>query len=228
MSAGGPVRARRRGRALGGPLDPRPAGVPGHEPHRRAGAGAADLPRGRPRRVPDPRPVAGRARPASPPSGSRCPGWTVPTPPAWSPTWPAGRWRPSGSRRRSRARRGTRCSSSSSSSPRATGPARCRPRSTSCSGPRVDHLPRDTRGCSGAAAVIGRVASVPLLARTVERRRGGRRGHAPRGDRRPRRRGAARRQRRLPPSGVPRGGVRRAAARGAGAPAPGGRRGADP
>ena len=47
-------------------------------------------------------------------------------------------------------------------------------------------------------------------------------------DRRPRGRGAGRRQRRLPPPGVPRGRVRRAAAGGAGAAAPGGRRGADP
>ena len=65
--------ARGRGRALGRPLDPRPAGVPGHEPHRRAGAGAADLPRGRPRRVPDARPVAGRARPVHHPADPGAP-----------------------------------------------------------------------------------------------------------------------------------------------------------
>ena len=151
MGAGEPGRARRRGRALGRPGHPGPAGVPGHEPGRRAGDAAADLPR--PRRWPTTdaaRHLAGRAgqaarhrAAAARPAGPR-PGHHAGHPPAGRRRRRRRSWRP-----RWNARPGTRSSSSSSCSP-ATGPARCRPPCTTCCAP-------GSRGCpTGPARCCGR------------------------------------------------------------------------
>ena len=183
--------------------------------------------RGRPRRVPHPRAVAGRAGPAAPRTGSRCPrldradavrlvtelaGGTLP-PERLEETLDALGREPA-----FRRAAGPR---------RATSPGRSRPRCTSCSGPGSTTCRATPARLLRAAAVIGRVASVPLLARTVgadeedveDRLRVAIAAHVAEVRRR--------RQRRLPPPRVPRGRVRRAAAGGAGAAAPGRRRGAD-
>ena len=64
LCAAPPGRPCRRGRALGRPVDARPAGVPGHEPHRRTGAGGPHPPRRTSTSRRPAGPVAGRARPA--------------------------------------------------------------------------------------------------------------------------------------------------------------------
>ena len=209
---GEPGGARRRGRALGGPGHPGPARVPGHEPGRRAGAAAADLPRRGGRRDRRPRHLARRAGQAAPDRGGD-PGPAGPRPGHRAGDPPAGRRPPTPAQLAATWER-------SAGNPlfveqlvlAGDGPGPLPATLHDLLRARVARLPDGTREVLRAASVIGRVSSVPLLARTLRRDVPDGRAAAPAGAGGARPRAAPGRPDRLPPPRVRRGGVRRAAA----------------